>query len=165
TFGHRYLFAPLDQTTLSMETRLNVNFTPEMSLDVFAQPFISTGEYGDFKEFARPRTLETARFGDRLTAVTNDQGRETGYVLDADGNAATENFEFDNPDFNFRSLRGSAVLRWEYRPGSTVFFVWQQQRSGSEPFGDFSLDRDAGAVFRQHPDNVFVVKLSYWLGR
>jgi len=57
------------------------------------------------------------------------------------------------------------VLRWEYRPGSTLFFVWQQQRSGQEPFGDFALSRDAGAVFREHPDNVFVIKASYWIGR
>jgi hypothetical protein len=70
-----------------------------------------------------------------------------------------------NPDFNVRSLRGNAVLRWEYRPGSTLFFVWQQQRRGSEPFGDFSLGRDAGAIFQQPADNVFVVKATYWLGR
>jgi hypothetical protein len=163
--GRRTVFGGLSQRTVSMDTRLNWTFTPTLTLELFAQPFVSTGEYHDFKEFTRPRTLDKAPFGDRLTPVLDEQGRETGYVLDADGNAATENFEFNNPDFNFRSLRGSAVLRWEYRPGSTLFFVWQQQRSGSEAFGDFSLDRDASAVFRQRPDNVFVVKFSYWLGR
>jgi len=72
---------------------------------------------------------------------------------------------FENPDFNLRSLRGNAVVRWEYRPGSTIFFVWQQQREASAPVGDFALARDRRALFRAHPDNVFLVKVNYWLGR
>jgi hypothetical protein len=165
-FGRRAVFAGLSQRTVSMDTRLNWTFSPTLSLELFAQPFVASGEYHDYKEFVRPRGVEKRAFdAGQLTPVTDARGRETGYVLDPDRDAATENLEFDNPDFNLRSLRGNAVLRWEYRPGSTVFLVWQQQRSGSEGYGDFSLDRDAGAVFRQHPDNVFVVKFSYWLGR
>jgi hypothetical protein len=165
-YGRRAVFGRLDQTTLAMDTRVNVTFTPDLSLELFAQPFVSSGEYGDFKEFTRPRALAKTPFGpDRLTAVRGSSGRDSLYVLDADGDPATEAVTFGNPDFNFRSLRGSAVLRWEYRPGSTLFFVWQQQRSGQEPFGDFALSRDAGAVFREHPDNVFVIKASYWIGR
>jgi hypothetical protein len=165
-YGRRAVFGRLDQTTLAMDTRVNVTFTPNLSLELFAQPFVSTGEYGDFKEFVRPRALEKTLFGpDRLAAVQGSGGRDSAYVLDADANPDTEGLTFHNPDFNFRSLRGSAVLRWEYRPGSTLFFVWQQQRSGQEAFGDFALSRDAGAVFREHPDNVFVIKASYWIGR
>ncbi|HEU0055082.1 MAG TPA: DUF5916 domain-containing protein, partial [Longimicrobium sp.] len=165
--GRRAVFAGLTQRTVSMDTRLNVTFSPTLSLELFAQPFVSTGEYRDFKEFERPRAIDKVAFGpDRLTALRDQNtGRDTLYVLDADGNPSTEAITFGNPDFNFRSLRGNAVLRWEYRPGSTLFFVWQQQRSGSEAFGDFAFDRDAGAVFRQHPDNVFVIKASYWIGR
>ncbi|HYH83083.1 MAG TPA: DUF5916 domain-containing protein, partial [Longimicrobium sp.] len=164
-FGRRAVFAGLSQRTLSMDTRLNVTFSPTLSLEMFAQPFVSSGEYHDFKEFDAPRGLGKTAFGDRVTAVQSAAGRDSVYVLDADGDPATAAATFNNPDFNFRSLRGSAVLRWEYRPGSTLFFVWQQQRSASEAFGDFSLGRDAGAVFREHPDNVFVVKASYYLGR
>ncbi|SOD02620.1 Carbohydrate family 9 binding domain-like [bacterium JGI 053] len=165
-FGRRAVFGRLDQTTLSMDMRVNVTFTPDLSLELFAQPFVSSGEYADFKEFTRPRALEKTLFGaDRLTAVKASGGRDSLYLLDADRDPATGALSFRNPDFNFRSLRGSAVLRWEYRPGSTLFFVWQQQRSGQEPFGDFALSRDAGAVFREHPDNVFVIKASYWIGR
>src|ERR1044071_1769989 len=130
-----------------MDTRLNVTFTPNLSLEMFAQPFVSSGEYGGGKGFTRPRGPEKAGIGDRVTALRDASGRDTTYVLDADGNPATEALTFGNPDFNFRSLRGSAVLRWEYRPGSTLFFVWQQQRSASESFGDFAFGRDAGAVF------------------
>jgi hypothetical protein len=165
-YGRRAVFAGLEQSTVSMDTRVNVTFTPNLSLEMYAQPFVSTGEYVDFKEFTRPRALEKTPFGpDRLTAVRGSGGRDSVYLLDADRDPSTAAVTFTNPDFNFRSLRGSAVLRWEYRPGSTLFFVWQQQRSAQEGYGDFALRRDAGAVFREHPDNVFVIKASYWIGR
>jgi hypothetical protein len=164
-FGRRAVFAGLDQETFSVDTRLNVTFSPTLSLEMFAQPFVSSGEYHDFKEFDAPRGLAKTEFGSRITPVLGDDGREVSYLLDADADPSTDAFSFDNPDFNFRSLRGSAVLRWEYRPGSTLFFVWQQQRSGDEPFGDFEFSRDVGAVFREHPDNVFVIKASYYFSR
>ncbi|HEX8454168.1 MAG TPA: DUF5916 domain-containing protein [Longimicrobium sp.] len=164
-FGRRAVFAEIDQRTLSLNTRLNWTFTPDLTLELFAQPFVATGDYESFKEFVRPRELEKHEFdAAQLTPVTND-GRVTSYTLDPDRNPATANFSFGNPDFNVRSLRGSAVLRWEYRPGSTLFFVWQQERSGAAGYGDFAFDRDATAVFRQHPDNIFVIKASYWMGR
>jgi hypothetical protein len=164
-FGQRAVFAGIEQRTLSLTTRLNWTFTPDLTLELFAQPFVAAGEYDAFKEFVRPRGLEKREFDAvQLTPVMED-GRVKSYVLDPDRDAATENFTFGNPDFNVRSLRGNAVLRWEYRPGSTLFFVWQQERSGSAAYGDFSFDRDAAAVFRQHPDNIFVIKASYWLGR
>ncbi|HEX6747051.1 MAG TPA: DUF5916 domain-containing protein [Longimicrobium sp.] len=164
-YGRRAVFAGLSQQTFSMDTRLNVTFTPTLSLEMFAQPFVSSGEYHDFKEFTAPRGLDKTPFGSRISAIQNSAGHDSVYVLDADGDPSTDAFTFGNPDFNFRSLRGSAVLRWEYRPGSTLFFVWQQQRSASEGFGDFALRRDAGAIFREHPDNVFVIKASYYIGR
>ena len=76
-----------------------------------------------------------------------------------------EAFGLDDPNFNIRSLQGDAVLRWEYRPGSTIFFVWQQQRSGGAPIGDFSLGRDVGDVFRESPTNIFLLKATFWIGR
>jgi Domain of unknown function (DUF5916) len=164
-YGRRTVFAGLTQQTFAMDTRLNVTFSPTLSLEMFAQPFVSSGQYHDFKEFNTPRGLDKTAFGSRLTAQHDAAGRDSAYVLDADGDPATAAFTFGNPDFNFRSLRGSAVLRWEYRPGSTLFFVWQQQRSASEAFGDFALGRDTGAIFREHPDNVFVIKASYHIGR
>ena len=97
--------------------------------------------------------------------VQADGGRPVRFRLDTDGNPSVDQgFRFFNNSFNVRSLRGNAVLRWEYRPGSTLFFVWQQQRSGDEPFGDFQLGRDTGAIFDSRPDNVFVIKATYWLG-
>jgi Domain of unknown function (DUF5916)/Carbohydrate family 9 binding domain-like len=166
-FGQRYVFAELEQHVVSLDTRLNWTFSPTLTLELFAQPFVATGDYRDFKEYVRPRSAQTRAFtAEELTVVERyPDGRPRLYRLDTDGGAAADQgFRFGNNSFNVRSLRGNAVLRWEYRPGSTLFFVWQQNRSGSEPFGDFELGRDTGAIFDARPDNVFVIKATYWLG-
>jgi len=164
-YGQRVVFSDLEQHVLSMDTRLNWTFSPTLTLELFAQPFVATGRFDDFKEFTRPRSIQKAGFDAQQLTATTENGRVVSYTLDPDRNPATANFEFGNPDFNFRSLRGNAVLRWEYRPGSTLFLVWQQQRSGEEPFGGFEFSRDTRGVFDAPPDNVFVVKMSYWFGR
>jgi len=178
-FGNRhYVFADLVQRTLSMDTRLNVTFTPTLTLELFAQPFIASADYSRFKEFARPRALAKRVYGRDVGAIATDAavdpdapcvspstGMEARCVrVDPDG-AGPGGFAFGDPDFNLRSLRGNAVARWEYRPGSTVFLVWQQSRSETALVGDFDLARDRSALFRQHPDNVFLVKFNYWIGR
>ncbi|HEX2188220.1 MAG TPA: DUF5916 domain-containing protein, partial [Longimicrobiaceae bacterium] len=163
--GQRAVFSRLEQNTLSLDTRLNVTFTPTLTLELFAQPFVSGGEYSAFREYDAPRSLRRTPYdAAQLRAVRDASGRDSVYLLDPDRDGTAE-FSFRNPDFNLRSLRGNAVLRWEYRPGSTLFLVWQQNRSGGEPFGDFRLGRDAAGVFRPHPDNVFVLKATYWIGR
>jgi hypothetical protein len=78
------------------------------------------------------------------------------------GNGVT--FDIDDPDFNFRSLLGNAVLRWEYRPGSTLFLVWQQRRNDVEPLGNFEFVRDYGAMFDRAPENIFAIKATWWVG-
>jgi hypothetical protein len=159
------VFSDLEQRTVSMDTRISATFSPTLTLEIFMQPFISTGEYDDFKEYVAPRTTERRLFDSaQLSALMSAAGRDSVYVLDPDRDPGTANFTFRNPDFNFRSLRGNAVLRWEYRPGSTLFLVWQQQRSGSHPYGDFSLSRDVDGVFDTRPDNIFLLKVSYWFG-
>jgi len=166
-YGRRAVFAELRQRTLSLDTRLSWTFTPALSLELFAQPFVSAGRYTRFQEYVRPRSRARALFDTtQIRVVARDvSGAATRYRLDPDGDPATADFEFSNPDFRVRSLRGNAVLRWEYHPGSTLFFVWQQARSEADGSGEFDAQRDLGQVFRQRPDNVFVVKASYWLGR
>jgi hypothetical protein len=163
TYGRRYVFANLNQTTLSMDTRIEWTFTPLLSLQVYAQPFVSAGRYSDFKEFAAPKTYDFAVYGkDRGTISRSSTGV---YTVDPDGVGLAPAFTFGDPNFNVRNLRGNAVLRWEYRPGSALFVVWQQQREGFEPIGDFSAGRDIGDIFRTVPTNVFLIKATYWLGR
>ena len=163
TFGRRYVFADLDQTTLYMDTRVEWTFTPLLSLQVYAQPFVSAGSYSGFKEFSAPRTYDFAVYGkDRGTISRSSDGV---YTVDPDGPGLAPSFAFGDPNFNVRNLRGNAVLRWEYRPGSALFVVWQQQREGFEPIGDFSAGRDVGDIFKTVPTNVFLIKATYWLGR
>jgi hypothetical protein len=168
-FGRHYIFADLSQRQLSLETRLGITFTPSLTLELYAQPLLASGDYSHFKEYVRPRTTELMTFGEGSSSITTSgSGFSTQYSVDKDGDGATDfGFapNFPNSDFNFASLRGNAVLRWEYSPGSTVYFVWTQQRSALSSIGGFAFDRQRSALFDAHPDNVFLVKLSYWLGR
>jgi hypothetical protein len=162
TFGARYVFSDLDQTVLSMDTRVSWTFTPRLSLQVYLQPFVAKGDYSTFKELHAPRRWDWDVYGEERGTVTEVKD---GYVVDPDGEGAAEEFTLPNPDFNVRSLRGNAVLRWEYRPGSTVFLVWQQRRFGSSPYGESNLLEDTRDVWNIPPENVFAVKVSYWWGR
>lgn len=162
TYGRRYVFSDLDQTTLSMSTRVSWTFTPRLSLQLYAQPFLASGDYSRFKELHQPRKWDWDVYGEEVGTVTDVSG---GYRVDPDGSGPASAFTLGNPDFNVRSLRGNAVLRWEYRPGSTLYLVWQQQRSGFDPTGEFRFSNDAEALLHLPPENVFAVKVSYWWGR
>jgi hypothetical protein len=164
TYGSRYVFATLDQRELAMETRVEWTFTPTLSLQLFAQPLISSGDFKDYKEFARPRAFDFDVYGKDKGSITRDDATDR-YTVDPDGTGAAPAFSFGDRDFNFRSLRGNAVVRWEYRPGSALFFVWQQSRAGSIGSGEFDFGRDFDALWNTQPENVFVVKGTWWIGR
>ena len=167
TYNVRYLFADLDQTTFVFETRIEYTFTSKLSLQSYIQPFIAVGRYTQFKEFTTPRAYDFAVYGqDRgtITPGTSASGR-ANYTIDPDGAGTAAPFTINNPNFNDHSLRGNAVLRWEYRPGSALYFVWQQERFGSESQFQFDANRDVGAIFRERPTNVFMIKAAYWLSK
>ena len=171
TFGRRYLFATLDQTTLVMDTRLNVAFSPRLTLEMYAQPFVSTGDYGALKQLRAARTFAFDEFGRDVGASARDSAGV--YRVDPDGAGPAAAFTVSDRDFSFRSLRGNAVLRWEWHPGSTLFLVWQQNRAlnvaatGAHALdgrvGRFDPYRDARELFGLPADNVLQVKLTYWL--
>jgi hypothetical protein len=168
TFGRRYVFADVDQTTLALNTRVNWTFTPNLSLELFAQPFVSSGNFDNYKEFLRPGTYDFGVYGkDYGTLAPAASGN--GFTVDPDGAGPAAPFTVGDRngtrDFTFRSLRGNAVLRWEYRPGSTLFFVWQQLRSNEYDRGTLDFGRDFPGIFREPAENVFVIKATYWLGR
>jgi hypothetical protein len=160
--GRRYIFADLDQASLSMNTRVRVTFSPTLSLEVFAQPLLTSAEYGRFKEFARPRSAEKLVYGTDVGTIVPDS--TLGYVVDPDGDGPADTLYIRRPDFTFRSLRGNAVLRWEFRPGSTLFLVWQQSRVLSDGRGRLDAGRDIDRLRRAPADNVFLMKVSYWFG-
>ena len=172
TFGHRYIFAPIDQTTLSLDTRLNVTFSPTLTLQVYAQPLISSGDYAGLKEFRAPGTFDFLRYGEDVG--TMHRLENGGFLIDPDGAGRAPRFTIGDQDFNVRSLRGNAVLRWEWSPGSTLFLVWQQRRYHralrdaydplvADGIGDFDFRYDTGELVRIRPDNIFLVKVNYWL--
>ncbi|HEY0674422.1 MAG TPA: DUF5916 domain-containing protein [Longimicrobiales bacterium] len=164
-YGKRYVFADVDQRTLSMDTRVNVTFSPTMSLQLFAQPFISSNAFGAFKEYAQTRAAEKLVYGRHVGTVQeqlNAENRRT-YIIDPDGTGPANSFEVTDPSFTFRSLRGNAVFRWEYVPGSTLFLVWTQDRASSEGVGEFDFSRDRRALFDSPANHVFLVKVNYWL--
>jgi hypothetical protein len=162
TFGRRYIFTELNQTTLSMDTRVNVNFTPNLSFELFAQPFISTADYGALAELEAARSSTLLQYGRDIGSMTYDESTRLFHVDPDDGGPARR-FTVSNRDFNMVSLRGNAVLRWEYRPGSTLYLVAQQRRSesGTDPQLDFW--RDSRSMLRGTANTMFVVKMNYWL--
>ena len=161
TYGARYVFAQIEQTTLNLDTRLDWTFSPKLSLQLYTQPLVVSGDYRDFKELRAPSTYDFDIYGRNRGTVTPVAG---GQDIDPDGGGPAPSFFVENQNFNFRSLIANAVLRWEYRPGSTLFVVWQQNREATAPVGDFDFSRDLRGIFRDGPENVLAVKFTYWLG-
>jgi hypothetical protein len=167
-YGTRYVMAVLDQPVLGLDTRASVTFSPTMTLEVYAQPFFAAGRYHNFEEYAAPRTKDVVVYGrDRgsITATRDAGGMVSHYTIDPDGAGPATAFTIDNPDFSQRSLRGNAVFRWEYRPGSVLYVAWTQSRVSDAAFGDLNFQRDRSALFATRPDNIFLVKASWWLPR
>ncbi|HQM75123.1 MAG TPA: DUF5916 domain-containing protein, partial [Candidatus Saccharicenans sp.] len=160
TYGVRYIFGRIDQKVVSSEIRVNWVFTPKLSLQVYLQPFIAVGKYDRFKQLNRPRAYDYLVFGEEGNSTLTPV--EGGYVIDPDGaEGPAASFIIGNPDFNYKSWRGTAVLRWEYRPGSLFYVVWTQNRADYSHPGDLSLWRDLGDVLTAPGDNIFLLKFSY----
>jgi hypothetical protein len=137
TFGQRYVFAEILQHSLDLTTRVNVTLTPNLSLQFYAQPFVATGDYRRLRSLARPRTMDFVAYADSAA--------------------------LGSLDFAIRSLRGNAVLRWEYRPGSTLFLVWTTSCSAYAPAPSFAPGDDLRHLCQGRSDNVFALKVNYWL--
>jgi len=159
TFGRRYVFGSLRYNQLSLETRVDWTFSPTLSLQLFAQPLVATGEYRSFKSLRRARTFDFDTFRESDGTLTRD---ENGYVARPPGGPA---LTIGRPDFTTLFLVGNAVVRWEYRPGSALFFVWQQRRSGGGSTSGFVPGRNLGEIFGEPPENVFAIKATYWIAR
>ena len=164
TFGGRYVFGEIDQTEWSMTTRVSYMINPRMSLQVFAQPLLSVGRYGNFKQAAAPRTFTFQRYGVDLGAIAYDPASDAYNVSFAGAGGGTP-FSFGNPDFNFKSLRVNAVFRWEFKPGSTFYLVWTQQREDYARPGQFAFGPDVSSMIHAPGDNVVMAKVSYWFSR
>jgi hypothetical protein len=159
TYGVRYILSDIVQKTLPVEIRAGWTFTPRLSLQAYLQPYIGTGDYRLFKELAAARTFRFNVFG-RDNDSTLDFAGGT-YTADPDGPGPARPFSFANPDFSLKSLRGTVVLRWEYRPASMLYLVWTQRREDGGHPGDFSLWRDLEDLVQAPGDNIVLLKISY----
>lgn len=157
-----YLFGGLEQTTASMTLRGNLTFAPNLTLQVYAEPFISSGDYTEFKRVSDPRAPTLAQrfdtFGaDRLLAQDGDVSVD----LDRDGAA---DLNLGNPDFSYLSFRSNVVMRWEYASGSSLFVVWQHGRSHYAADGAFRLGQSLDNLFSAaEARNTLLVKVNYWI--
>ncbi len=155
TFGTRYIYSDLIFSQTSMQIHLNYALTPNLTLEFYAEPFVANGRYEGFGELAKAGTAEFEEYNGRINY--NEESSQYEVTTSADP------VFISNPDFTVRSFRSNFVLRWEWLPGSTFFFVWQQNRSGFEPHGDpvtpalwYDAATDPG-------DNFLALKFSYWL--
>ena len=153
TYGNRYIFSSIERSTLSARFRLNYAFTPNFTAEGYAEPFAASGRFYSFGELpvARSNTLRT------YTATRETNGTTT--VRDG-----ADTFTLPALDFNRLSFRSNLVLRWEYLPGSTAFLIWQQSRQDIGAAGQLINPRDLWDATRAAGDNLFVVKVSYWIG-
>ncbi|HYK89237.1 MAG TPA: DUF5916 domain-containing protein, partial [Acidobacteriota bacterium] len=152
----------IQQGTWSFTMRANLSISPDLTIQYYGSPFISTGRYTDFKRatntlagqyqnrFHQFAATEIAFQQDSNTYTVNEGGSEPAY-------------SFANPDFSFRQFRSNLVVRWEYRPGSTLYVVWSQGRTSSETYWNSSFSSNWNALWGERPDNVLLAKLSYWL--
>ncbi len=162
-----YIFGHIEQQTVNLTGRLDFAFTPDLSLQIYLQPFVSAGRYSRFRQIADPRA---DNYEDRFDALetmvipNGDPDDYNDYRADVDGNGIFETYteSFADPDFNFKQFHANTVLRWEYRPGSVLFAVWSHAREHSAETGQFDFGRNIGTLFSAPPDNVFMIKVSYY---
>lgn len=162
-FGSRHIVAQLDRKTISAELRLDYTFTPKLSFQVYVQPYMTVGSYSHFKEFEKPESYDFIEYGKNADMEIIKDGSD-GYYLYPNSINGNEIY-IENPDFNYKALVGSAVLRWEFRPGSTLYIVWTRNGSDEQNPGVFNFNRDIKNLLNAESDNVFAVKLTYWFGK
>jgi hypothetical protein len=153
-----YVVGELVRHTFAMTTRLNYTLSPALSLQLYAQPYVTAGRFEAFRRVGNPRAAAFhARFESFAPEAVSLQGGSYRAQLQDGGYV-----QFSDPAFNTKQYRSNAVLRWEYRPGSTLFVAWSQSRDGFDPDGRFRFGRDLEGLFEAAPTNVFLVKLNYW---
>jgi len=157
----RWVLGRIDQDTWNFTFRVNLSITPELTVQYYGSPFVGTGRYMAFKKatdtLAKP-------YGDRFHLYGPDeiafQAQDNTYQVTEEGGGPS--YSFTNPDFSFRQFRSNLVARWEWKPGSSLYVVWSQGRTSYAPEWDASMASNWDALWQSRPDNVFLVKLSYW---
>jgi hypothetical protein len=163
----RYVFGSIDQKILSISLRIDYNITPDLTIQYWGQPFFGSGDYDEFKYITDESAAEdvyTDRFHTYLPAQISFDGTDGIYYVDENQDGNVE-YMFENPDFTVSEFLHNLVVRWEFLPGSTAYFVWSQTREYFTDDGTFDLGTQANNLFTDNtPHNVFLIKLSYRFG-
>jgi hypothetical protein len=160
TYGSRYVFATIEQATLSAQFRLNYALSPDLTVEGYVEPFAASGGYRGLGELPASRSTRLRRYGTDGTTISRPSG---GDYLITDANGA-DTLTVENPDFKVLSFRSNLVLRWEWRPGSTLFLVWQQNRGASDQLGTRAVPGDLWDAVRARGEQFLALKVSYWIG-
>lgn len=156
----RYIFAKINQKTIGISLRLSYTLTPNLSIQFYGMPFISAAKYSSMKRITDPRADQfTERFHTFTSEEIKVNSEDENYSIDEDGDGETD-YTIDFPDFNFRQFQSNLVIRWEYQPGSTLFLVWSQGRTGCITDGNFAYYNDMRDLFSIYPHNVFFLKFN-----
>lgn len=149
--NNRYIFAQIDRITTDMTLRIDYTITPDLTIQFYGSPFVSSGDYSDPKYIIDP---QAENFTDRYST-------DISWSTYPEDGESFQDYLDNNYDFNFKQFRLNLVARWEYRPGSLVYLVWTQNKTGYDETGDFDFIHDFDNLFNLHPYNVFLVKLSF----
>ncbi len=158
----RYLLGKLDRKTYEITFRFNYAISPEFTIQYYGSPYITMGQYSDFKSLADPDTKDPAEVFHTYTSSELTYNSDTRTYSLYDGVNPEPELTFANPDFNFREFRSNLVARWEYRPGSVLYLVWTHNRTSSEYVTNDDLGYNFSSLFKEPAENVFLVKFSYW---
>ena len=159
------MFATIDRKTISASLRINLNLSPDLTLQYWGQPFVATGKYSDYKYITDPMAED---YHDRFHVYTSGQisSDPDRFYIDEDSDSNID-YDFGKRDFNVQQFLSNLVIRWEYNPGSSLYLVWSQTRDGYNSSGNMDLFNDLGDLFdgeENKPYNVFLIKLSYRFG-
>jgi hypothetical protein len=160
----KYIFASIDRKTINTSFRVNLNLSPDLTIQYWGQPFIASGKYFDYKYITT--TPMSDNYHDRFTVYNSSQISYDGdenYLIDENADGSTD-YQFDRKDFNVQELLSNFVVRWEYNPGSSLYLVWSQTRSDSNETGVMDFSENMKDLFTGKPHDVFLIKFSYRFG-
>jgi hypothetical protein len=154
----RYILGTIDQETVGLTFRVDLNLSPEFSIQYYGSPFISKGSYNEFKRVTNP---DSENYEDRFALYNNAVLSDGIYYLDENDDNIPD-YSIGDPDFNFHQFRSNLVAKWEYRLGSFIYFVWSAERTGRTGSSDLSLGDSYKELRDIYPNNIFLIKLNYW---
>jgi hypothetical protein len=154
----RYIFGTIIQKTLGFTCRVDLNLTPEFSIQYYGSPFVSSGNYSEFKRITNP---EAEVYEERFSLYNNVIFSNGKYLLD-ENNDLIPDYSIDNPDFNFHQFRSNFVVKWEYRLGSFIYFVWSSDRTGKSSSSKASVGDSYRQLLSVFPKYIFLIKLNFW---